>query len=339
MTNRLLIDAINGTLTTRRKSNRSGFSINCPMCVSYGQSRADTKFRCGIKYEYSGAVIINCFNCGFSCGWAVGRMLSGKMKHFMSSIGITDLEIKNINFSAWKLSLKEKRDEPTTKDEEPFKIEFENKELPPDSLPINVWEQYKCSDSNFLDVKEYLEKRSAHLLDRCNIYWTPSTEHGMNRRFILPFTFNNRIVGWSARIIDGVDGSRYFTDAPSHFLFNNESMEKDRKYIFVVEGLMDAIAIDGVATQGARISKEQAHWLKCSEKQVIVIPDMDKDGKKMIDAALSYNFKVSIPNWDDDINDVDDAVKRYGFPFTVKDIIDNATDNKIKIKILKNRIA
>ena len=115
-------------------------------------------------------------------------------------------------------------------------------------------------------------------------------------------------------------------------------MYKDRKFIILVEGQFDALAIDGVSTQGAKLSDQQAYWINDQRKQVIVVPDRDKAGQLMIDLALKHNWMVSIPEWDDDVKDANDAVLTYGRLYTVRSIIDNATDNKLRINLARKKM-
>jgi DNA primase len=121
-------------------------------------------------------------------------------------------------------------------------------------------------------------------------------------------------------------------------LFNNRMISKPRKFIILVEGVFDDLALEGVATMGAKLSEEQAYWLKESGKQIIVLPDMDRAGQALIDLALKHDWMVSIPNWDSNIKDANDAVNTYGKLYTVRTIIDAATNNKLKINLARKRI-
>ena len=80
----------------------------------------------------------------------------------------------------------------------------------------------------------------------------------------------------------------------------------------VCEGSIYAIHIEGVALLGSELKDQQALLINRLGKQVIVIPDPDSKGKKLVEQAIDQGWSVSMPEWSMDINDVGDAVDRYG---------------------------
>jgi len=320
----------------RRRSPNGSVNFNCPMCLSRGQSRPDTKQRCGFATDPLGAIRINCFNCGFSTRWAPGNLLNKNVREFLKNLGVNELEIKKLNFTAWQLTHSVEGVANLTPSAV-FAPKFDVRELPKDALPLSVWAVNDCDDPDFLAVSQYAMSRGDAVFDNYEFYWTPDRENGMNRRLIVPFFWREDIVGWTGRSVDAARQPRYYTDTPAHFLFNNVNLYRDRKYVILVEGIFDALSIDGVATQGAKLSEQQAYWLKEIGKQVIVLPDRDEKGQLMVDIALKHDFMVSFPNWDDGIKDANDAIKTYGRLWTVKTIIDGATDNKLKINLSRKK--
>ena len=65
-------------------------------------------------------------------------------------------------------------------------------------------------------------------------------------------------------------------------------------------------------------------------KQIIVVPDRDEAGSKLIDQAIELGWSVSLPEWTDDINDIGDAVAKYGRLYTLYSIVNNAESNELK---------
>ena len=118
-------------------------------------------------------------------------------------------------------------------------------------------------------------------------------------------------------------------------MFGLDLQKENWKYVIVTEGIFDAISISGCAVMHNKINDLQAQQLKQQYKEVIVVPDHDKAGLKLIDDAIKYGFNVSIPNWDDDIKDTNDAVIKYGKVKTLLDIIQNKNASSIKIKLAK----
>jgi DNA primase len=86
------------------------------------------------------------------------------------------------------------------------------------------------------------------------------------------------------------------------------------------------------------ISNEQAQLLSTLNKQIVVVPDYDKAGMKLVDRALELGYSVSLPTWENDIKDVNDAVKRYGKLPTLLTILQHATNSKIKLEIQRKKI-
>jgi len=320
----------------RRRSPNGSINFNCPMCLSRGQPRPDTKQRCGFATDPMGAIRINCFNCGFATRWTPGHLLNKNTREFLKELGVNDLEIKKLNFTAWQLTHSITGHEAIIPNAM-FSPKFDAVALPPDSHPISVWAEQGCDDPDFLAVTEYAISRGDDIFDNNEFYWTPDREHNMNRRLIIPFYWREEIVGWTGRAVDAAREPRYYTNTPAHYLFNNSNLYKDRKFSILVEGIFDALSIDGVATQGAKLSDQQAYWLKETGKQIIVLPDRDKKGQDLIDLALKNDFMVSFPNWDEGIKDAADASLKYGKLWTVRSIIDNATDNKLKINLSRKK--
>ena len=121
-------------------------------------------------------------------------------------------------------------------------------------------------------------------------------------------------------------------------MFNIDRQTADRKYIIVVEGQFDAIAVDGCAVMHNEPNDTQIARINLQKKEVIVVPDRDKPGAKLIKAALENNWSVSLPDWDPNIKDVADAVKLYGRLYTLYSILHYKESNKIKIELIKKKL-
>jgi len=108
--------------------------------------------------------------------------------------------------------------------------------------------------------------------------------------------------------------------------------------VIVVEGPFDAMAIDGVAILGNEISEEQVDIIDSLKREVIVVPDWDKPGQSMIDAALEYGWSVSFPVWREEYKDVAGAVEKLGRLFVLKSILAAKQSNGLKIELLRKKI-
>ena len=121
-------------------------------------------------------------------------------------------------------------------------------------------------------------------------------------------------------------------------MFGYDLQKSDWTSAIVVEGIFDALSISGLACMHETISNNQAVVLKQLKRRIIVVPDQDRAGLSIIDAAVKHNFEVSIPEWPNDIKDVNDAVIRFGVAQTLRQIHANAERSKIKIEIYKKRL-
>lgn len=330
-------DSIDRHLVGKRRRRSSGFTdINCPMCVSRGES-GDRRYRCGVRPSAEG-VGVNCFNCGFKTGWTRGRRLTRDLKEFMRTIGVPEVQLAKLDAMA---ALVQRHTD---------SLASSAAELPPSSFPsapspsgarsIHDWLAEDCTDPDFLDVATYLLSRGDDVAKWPSYMWTPSAKDGMNRRLILPFIHEGAFVGYTARAIDAEVQPRYLGSKPPDYLFNNAVLRlHSRKYIVLVEGAFDAIAIDGVGLLGSTVTDRQAAWLRSTGQTVIVVPDQDKTGEKLIDAALTHNWSVAFPHavgarswWDNDVKDAADAIRRHGRLWTLSSIIETATSDRNMIR-------
>jgi DNA primase len=101
----------------------------------------------------------------------------------------------------------------------------------------------------------------------------------------------------------------------------------------LTEGPLDAIITDGISAGTNTISDEQADVILSLNKHIVVLPDADKAGMQMVNAAVKYGWSVAFPEWDD-CNDAGDALTKYGRLFTVRSILNSAVSNPTKIQVL-----
>ena len=336
-----LSSALLGRIKT---TNSRGFSyFNCPVCVQQGQPRHDTKHRCGVIYDNEG-IGINCFNCGFKIRYKKGQLLSKAMERFLLALNVDEKRVKELYFWAWEL-FRLVESNPGLENITPtfFHGGFPTAELPPCAKPITQLAEDDCDDENFIAVVDYLMSRGDALVTATDYYWSPDLNKGMNRRLIIPFYYEDRIVGWTARTIDDIK-PKYHNTSPPGYLFNCNVMKLDRKYLLLTEGVLDAIAIDCIGLQRNNINERQINWINACKQIKIVVPDRDVSGSRLIDIAMEQGWHVAFPNvsgtkgwWEEDIKDVADATKRYGRLFTLRSIIATATNNKTLIAINKER--
>lgn len=314
-------------LPPKRKMTPSGWDSFNAVCCHHNGEKRDTRKRGGIRFDKDG-FSYHCFNCNFKAGWVPGKLFSKNTKNFLSWTGIGDDEVKKLSLEA----LKQKDDQPVP--DKVLNFELETRALPNDCKTIEQWIQEGCEEPEFLNVVAYILDRGMEL----EWYdWMWSEENGYKDRVIIPFYDGERVVGWTGRKI--TDGKpKYLTTAQPGYVFNLTGQTNDRKFVIVVEGQFDAIAVDGVAIMHNEPNETQIARINNLGCEVIIVPDNDRAGAKLISIAIEQGWSVSLPDWGNDIKDVADAVKKYGRIYTLFTILQYREHNQIKITMLKKRI-
>ena len=327
----LVVDKFRSLLPPRTKSSPSGWtSFNAPCCQHRGH-KPDTRKRAGMRFDGNG-IVYNCFNCKFTTGWQPGSPFGEKMKTLSRWLGAGDDIIKEMIFEA----LKTENEDFSITDYSKSYVSFEDKPLPEGSLPLKEWIQ--VNDSS---IEKYISEVVIYLVDRGydplddNFYWSP--ESGYESRVIIPFRYQGRIVGNTARKVSK-GNPKYLSDQHPHFVFNIDAQQENQRYIFVCEGPFDALAVGGVALLTNDIAEQQARMINSLGGEVIVIPDQDTAGLVLFDRAAELGWSVAVPNWNSDVKDAADAVQKYGKLFVVVDAIQTAQKGTIKINMAKKQM-
>lgn len=327
----LVVDKFKTLLPPRTKTNPSGWtSFNAPCCQHRGHS-ADTRKRAGVRFDSDG-IVYNCFNCKFTTGWQPGSSFGEKMKSLCRWLGANDEDVKDLIFESLKTEASDYHAEQSQ-----HTSTFVEKTLPEASMPLIEW----VNSEFWNDISDQVEAVMAYVGSRGhdpfdgNFYWTPL--EGYEDRVIIPFRYQNKIVGNTARKITK-GRPKYISDQPSKFVFNVDRQCENQKYILVVEGPFDALAVNGVALLTNEISDQQSRILESFDSEILLIPDQDLAGLITIKQAMERGWSVSFPNWEDDIKDVSEAVNRYGRLFVTVDAIETAVNNPIKITMMMKKL-
>ena len=323
--------AVLALLPPKRKSTPSGWVSFNSVCCHHRGEKPDKRMRGGLLLSPGGILNYHCFNCHFKAGWSPGSLLSKNLRSLLEWIGMPDSEISKLGLYALKIK------DSAPIEQAKFNFDLEERQLPPDSSPLTDLVNQELSDEDRQSVYSMFEYLVDRGLDHTwyNWHWSPAS--GYRDRLLIPFYHNGKIVGWSGRKI--VDGRpKYLSEAQPGYVFNIDTQRNDRNFIVAVEGQLDAIAINGVAFMHNEVNASQAARLSALNKEVIVVPDRDRPGIKLIQSALDNHWSVSVPPWQDHIKDVADAVKEYGRLYTLFTILHYKEDNEIKIQLLKKKL-
>lgn len=306
---------------SNRKQTPSGWvSFNAPCCVHNGETK-DERQRGGIIQE-GDVVSYHCFNCGFKTGWQPGRHMTYKMRKLLEWFNVPDDAINKLALDILRIS------EGVEAQERLIELpEFSTVQLPEDSTKITDIDNF--TDAS-ISVLEYMAARNLNL-DDTNYYW--SSKLGYRDRLIIPFYYEKRIVGWTARTVKADSKYKYLTESQPGYVYGLDEQRWQKVFCIVCEGPIDAIHVEGCALLGSEASEQQVMLLNRLNKDIIVVPDRDSKGKKLAEQAMDLGWQVSMPDWDVDINDIGDAVQRYGRLYTLYSIASAAESSHLKIKL------
>jgi len=306
-------------LPARRKPSASGWiSFNAPCCEHNGESR-DRRNRGGIKTSPAGWSY-HCFNCGYTASFVLGRNLTFKARKLLGWMNVPQEEIERINLE----SLKHKSIEGLLGERQEISIrlqgiEFEDRDLPADTQLLNE------------QAEEYLRKRCAPP-DYPFLYKTMPRPG-----IVIPFTHDNQVVGHTTRFLDDRT-PKYIQDIQHGYVFGTDLLHDNWTNVIVLEGVFDALSIGGLAVLHADVNDAQARLIRSLDRKVIVVPDQDEPGMRLVDRAVELGWSVSMPEWPADVKDVNDAVIRWGKVATLITIMQAQETSRIKIELRKKQL-
>jgi len=329
----LIQNTILTSLPAGRKKTPSGWiSFNAPCCIHNGET-ADKKKRGGVMTSADGTVSYHCFNCGFKASYVIGRKLTYKMRQFMGYIGIPDDTIRKLAIEAMR------EEEGDVKYEKKKFVTFKDKTLPKNAHKLDVWlEKYVAKDLTEPQIQKiegllkYLEGRGIGP-EWYDFMYSPDQYWDVDKRLLIPFYWRGHVVGFTGRMFEQSDKVKYYTDVQPGYVFNMDAQDWTRKFVIVTEGPFDAISVSGVSILGSEINDIQRELIDGLGRKVIVVPDRDAPGEKLINQAIEFGWNVAFPEWNESITDVADAVSKYGRLFTIQSILKTTESSRFKIDL------
>lgn len=324
-----ILEKIYDILPLNKKKRNSGWVyFNCPVC--FLTENPDTKHRGNIIFN-DDSCSYNCFNCKYHWNFHLGQYMSKKMITFLknccSQKDLNDLllMVREYNESNTSQTI----DKPIIKKREIRQIPSEYK-----SIQQSLYNNDKSK--TLQTVVQYLYQRNSRLLEWSELYWAENRNN-----FLIPCKEYGEIVGYSLRSLNDDSASKYLHYIPQGYVFNYDNLLKERKYEILVEGQLDALAINGVAYLSSTLTPDRLKRIQsfANDKELIICPDRDNAGKKIVQQVLDENlpFSIAFPNWIKGIKDCEEAVQKYGRLYTIYSIIASKESNKdlIKMKSMK----
>ena len=257
-------------------------------------------------------------------------------------MGVTDSDVQKLVVAAMRLrSLVDPGDS-----EYQNPVEFSNRPLPDEFQTLSELAAFYSLGGDLpvglIEAMAYAIERGIDW-ERYSVGWSPK----MPKRLIVPCTWKQRSVGYLARSLTQ-ENPKYLTEHDRDYVFNVDDQRPGSKFVLVVEGAFDAMALGGVAVLGSSITDTQADIVDYLNREVIVVPDFDFKtdkhghriwtGSKMVDAALEYGWSVSFPEWSATCKDVSAACQKHGRLFALKAVLEATQRTRLKIQLASKRL-
>ena len=315
----------------KTKQSSNGWLSGNAVCCTHNNESQDKRGRGGFRLNEDGGISYSCFNCKFKATYTPGYALSFKFRNLLSWLGADKNQIQKLVFEA--LAIKNEGNGPLVlNSEQRIRNVFKTIDLPENTCSIAEWEHAGCDFDDFNAVKGYLRDRRLDPLDS-RFYWTPSNYLGFNRSVIIPYTYKGNIVGYTSRTID-FRNPKYYNKSENNYVYGFDHQDPSWARTIITEGPFDAISVDGLALLGSELNDDKIKLINQLQTEKILVPDKDKDGFKMVEAALDAGWKVSIPPWS--VKDVNAARQYLGKLVCLKLITEYATNSIIKIRMYMN---
>jgi len=320
-----MLDIVN-YLPAKKKSSASGWISFNAVCCEHNSNTPDRRSRGGLKLTEQGWSY-HCFNCGYTASFIQGRTLSYKARRLLGWMGVPEREIELANLESLRhRSIHGILDDRQRTADVPADIQFEERDLPPFAELVGSTGPHR----------DYVRSRCVPDDYPVMTQTNPERAWSSREQVIIPFTHHNSTVGHTIRFLDDRN-PRYVNDMQPGYVFGTDLQHPDWQHVLVVEGIFDALSINGLAVMHNTVSDSQARLIRILGKQITVVPDQDSAGIELIDRALELGWAVSIPHWEG-CKDVNDAVKKYGRLGTLLTILEARETSRIKIELRKKQL-
>jgi hypothetical protein len=317
-----MIDVV-AYLPAKRKQTPSGWiSFDAPCC-------ADKRQRGGLKVSDNGWSY-HCFNCQFTASFILGRSVGFKARKLLGLLNVPERDINLLNLESLRhRSIEGILDERQQVFNALSDIKFEEKEdfpphvelLSPEHTAYWKYIRERCVPEDYPVMVQ---------MQNDGVHWT--RDH-----VIIPFTYNDTLVGWCARMLSGT-GPKYINHSQPGYVFGTDLQKSNWQHVLVMEGIFDALCVGGLALMHNTISDTQARLIRSLGKEITVVPDHDAAGMELVDRAVELGWAISMPDWPNDVKDVNDAVVKMGKLATMITIFQSRETTKLKIELRKRQL-
>lgn len=210
-----MIDIISFLPAKRKQSSSGWVTFNGPCCVHNGES-VDRRQRGGFKSSIEGWSY-HCFNCNFTASFILGRNLSIKARKFLSWLNVPAEEIDRIQLESLRhRSIEGMIDDRQRTADAILGIHFEEKDMG----------GVEFVTPEHTDIWNYLRRRKAPI----DYPYMISSTKGARPGVIIPFTYNNTLVGSTKRFLDDRKPV-WINDFQPGYVFGTDLQHQDWQYV------------------------------------------------------------------------------------------------------------
>lgn len=298
-------------------NSRGWYPILCKVCNDHGRKGP----RAAFLFEDDG-VAYHCFNCQAKGTYSPSKhkTLTKSIESILLDFGVPQEDINRLKFEILGSKYDKKEVAKRVSNHEPPEIPLPShfKLLDYDSVWCDVAREYleeRCIDPESYPfmistgVCEDLDKHPKQV----QVAMAKEAEKWPGR-VIIPIFKDEKLVFYTGRDMTGKKRKKYESPSvPKHnIIFGFDELFKDTETpLYVVEGIFDAMVIDGVSVMGAELSESQIYWLNRSHRPKVYIPDQFGGGGANAERAVDQNWSVAFPDVDD-AKDINEAVEKYG---------------------------
>lgn len=297
------------------KRSATGFhAVKCPCCNDY-------KVRAGWKFEGT-EIGYNCFNCPATARYdSTDGKISKNLRKILHDFGIVDSEIAQVIGSSFFNKVNAEQNVSLAE------IKKVNTFTPEVELPKGC-RRLEPSDTKLID---YLASRK---IEPTQYPFYISSDPRYNNRLIIPFYRQGKIIYWQARHIDKNVQPRYLNcEVPkAAIIFNYDQLFQNYDLpLFIVEGVFDAISVDGVALIGSTLSEAKIELLKKTRRELIFVIDQDVNGKKLAEKIME--LEMGSITFAPSKLDINKSIVQNGKLWTIHELLKNKTVDKRQLKL------
>ena len=340
MIDKSLSDLVHSYVNFPQGTNPSGWSkCYCEVC---GDGRRIKGPRGGWSFEGDMA-FYHCFNCGIDGNFDPDREFpfSKDMRSILDGFGVPQKEYNAIAYRN-KVSSDKTDKKPEKK---PNQLTFY-------PLPSHFYPLKDAPLTNTVagEARRWLIERYALTQDSYDFYLSTGIVEddadvrkkahakSLAGRLIIPFMKNGKMIYYQGRATNDINPKRYLNmDVPkTNVIFNMDALYKNRdRTLYVLEGVFDALHVDGVAVLENHMTSNQIELLEKSPRRKVIIPDRRGDSSRLIEQAIELGWGISRPEIGSGSKDICEGILKYGKLHVLNSIVNKTYYGK-EAKMMAN---